>query len=262
MIAQRSERDWLAELALGQCLGDLSPEEAGEHAALRRRHGDAEEQQAQRVMAVAIEAMMGTVAPMPAALASRIISDATHRVARGVPTSRAPRERRVARSVMAYGGWLAAAASLLLVLSVWRTQPASVPAAALTPSAGRAMLLASGRRVVKGEWSAGGDASGAAVKGDVVWDPARQIGYMRFIGLARNNPAREQYQLWIFDRQRDQRYPVDGGTFDVNAEGEVVVTIHAKLPVDYPTLFAVTVERPGGVVVSARERMAALAHAG
>jgi anti-sigma-K factor RskA len=64
-----------------------------------------------------------------------------------------------------------------------------------------------------------------------------------------------QYQLWIFDRQRDQAYPVDGGVFDVTSTGEVIVPIAAKLRVGDAALFAVTVERPGGVVVSRREHI-------
>jgi hypothetical protein len=43
--------------------------------------------------------------------------------------------------------------------------------------------------------------------------------------------------------------------FDVTPGGEVVIPITARVPVQAPTLFAVTVERPGGVVVSKRERI-------
>jgi hypothetical protein len=49
---------------------------------------------------------------------------------------------------------------------------------------------------------------------------------------------------------------VDGGVFDVDREtGDVVVPITARLKVVEPTLFAVTIEKPGGVVVSKRERI-------
>ncbi len=48
----------------------------------------------------------------------------------------------------------------------------------------------------------------------------------------------------------------------MNASGEVVVEIDAKLPVAEAALFAITVEAPGGVVVSSRERIALLAQAG
>ena len=85
--------------------------------------------------------------------------------------------------------------------------------------------------------------------------PGTQKGFMRFVGLAVNDPKQLQYQLWIFDKHRDQAFPVDGGVFDITPSGEVIVPISAKLPVGEPTLFAVTVEKPGGVVVSKRERI-------
>ena len=84
---------------------------------------------------------------------------------------------------------------------------------------------------------------------------------MRFVGLAANDPTVSQYQLWIFDKARDQAYPVDGGVFDVSGSGEVIVPIDPKIHVDDATLFAVTVERPGGVVVSKRERIVVTAKA-
>ena len=72
----------------------------------------------------------------------------------------------------------------------------------------------------------------------------------------------QPHQQWIFDRGRDERYPVDGGVFDIPAgSDEVIVPIHSKLAVDDAYLFAVTVEGPGGVVVSSRERIAILAQA-
>jgi hypothetical protein len=37
------------------------------------------------------------------------------------------------------------------------------------------------------------------------------------------------------------------------------VPIRARLPVGKPVLFVITVERPGGVVVSSRERIALVA---
>ena len=85
---------------------------------------------------------------------------------------------------------------------------------------------------------------------------------MRFTGLRRNNPNVEQYQLWIFDARRDERYPVDGGVFDITHDGAEVVAIKATLKVNVPLMFAITIERPGGVVVSDRSRIAALANSG
>ncbi len=93
----------------------------------------------------------------------------------------------------------------------------------------------------------------------MVWDPATQRGFLRLVGLAANDPAVHQYQLWIFDGGRDKRYPVDGGVFNIPAAaGEVVIPIHAALPVLSAKAFAVTVEKPGGVVVSGREHVVVL----
>ena len=78
---------------------------------------------------------------------------------------------------------------------------------------------------------------------------------MRFVGLAAHDPTKTQYQLWIFDKDRDDKYPVDGGVFDAGPNGEVIIKISPKLHVDEPVLFAVTVEASGGVVVSKRERI-------
>lgn len=133
----------------------------------------------------------------------------------------------------------------------------------LDPVAAREQLLAANPFLLHRSWRAGNDPAGQRVSGDVVWDPRTQRGFMRFVGLRPNNPNVEQYQLWIFDARRDERYPVDGGVFDVASDqGAVVIAIKAGLKVDLPLMFAVTIERPGGVVVSDRSRIAALANSG
>lgn len=109
-------------------------------------------------------------------------------------------------------------------------------------------------------WAPGSDPTGSDVSGEITWSSEIQAGVMRFRGLAANVPEKFQYQLWIFDRERDERYPVDGGVFDIPEDGaEAEIAVKAALPVDEPTLFAVTVEPPGGVVVSSRERIATIA---
>ncbi len=90
------------------------------------------------------------------------------------------------------------------------------------------------------------------MSGDVVWNGQRQAGFLRISGLAVNDPAAFQYQLWIFDEARraySDDVAVDGGVFDIDqATGEVIIPIRSKLPVAEPFLFAVTTEPPGGVV--------------
>jgi anti-sigma-K factor RskA len=167
---------------------------------------------------------------------------------RAVPTAPAPITRLRPRRRTAVV--LLSAASLALVAGAWwllRSRPAPTAAQARTD------LLATAADASRLTWHPTPEATGAS--GDVVWSPSTQRGFMRFVGLPPNDPTKTQYQLWIFDRQRDQAYPVDGGVFDVASTGEVIVPITAKLWVGDAALFAVTVERPGGVVVSRREHI-------
>ncbi|HEY5933445.1 MAG TPA: anti-sigma factor [Kofleriaceae bacterium] len=124
-----------------------------------------------------------------------------------------------------------------------------------SPAEARQQLLDQATDVTTLAWSATPDPAATGASGDVVWSASKQKGFMRFKGLAPNDPTKTQYQLWIFDKTRDEKFPVDGGVFDVGSNGEVIVTISPKLKVNDPTLFAVTVEAPGGVVVSKRERI-------
>lgn len=174
--------------------------------------------------------------------------------------------------------WLAAAACLALAAASWLLRPeppietartielALPPATSFVPpvddarAAREALLKAPDAIVIP--WAPTKDAAGAGASGDVVWSASEQRGYMRFRGLAANDPKSVQYQLWIFDKHRDERFPVDGGVFDVAAgDGDVVVPIKKSLAVGKATLFAVTAEKPGGVVVSKRERIVVTAAA-
>jgi hypothetical protein len=125
-----------------------------------------------------------------------------------------------------------------------------------TPAEERAALLAKSDSL-KISLGATKDPAAAGVTGDVVWDPATQRGFLHFAGLAPNDPAVHQYQIWIFDAGRDKRYPVDGGVFDVPANAaEVVIPIRATLMVRKPAAFAVTVEKPRTCGRAGRDRLA------
>ena len=160
-------------------------------------------------------------------------------------------------------GWIAATAAAVLAIFGWMRPPTVIenvrvveapPPRPPAPSEARAALLSQAQDVKTIAWAATKDPAATGATGDVVWSPSKQQGYMRIRGLQANDPKAQQYQLWIFDATRDQRYPVDGGVFDVK-DGEVVIAIHAPIEVRDPKLFAVTVEKPGGVVVSGRERI-------
>jgi len=152
---------------------------------------------------------------------------------------RAPRAAPVA--------WAVAAAALVVALFAW--MPHRTP----DPNAARAALAARADALHR-PWQPTERAAGAS--GDVVWSPDLQQGFARLAGLAPNDPTREQYQLWIFDSA--QEHPIDGGVFDVTG-AEALVPITAKLRVAQPTLFAVTLEKPGGVVVSDQQRIVLVA---
>jgi len=186
------------------------------------------------------------------------------------PPARAEARPIARRDPVRWVGWLAAAACLVLAALGWltadraRRELAARPEVPAKPSlTDERNRLAGAPGTLRVEWTKTDDPAGRSVSGDVVWNAAEQRGFMRFRGLAPNDATANQYQLWIFDKTRDERYPIDGGVFDVGVNGEdVIVPIAAKLHVDAPTLFAVTLERPGGVVVSSRERLVTAARVG
>lgn len=240
--------------------------------------------------------------PMPAALRARVEADASAWLAqqRAAPPpadtasgARVVELRPRPAPATAWGGWFAAAATLVLAVVGWlqvdrmaaeRDMLAAQQGALETavsrlernladkdaaldalqePSADDLLAALQGRagtQVVP--WTPTEDPAGAGADGAVVWNGEAQAGVMRFSGLEPNDPAEWQYQLWIFDAARDDRFPVDGGVFDVGPDGDALVPIRASLPVSQPVLFAITVERPGGVVVSSRERIALVAQPG
>jgi hypothetical protein len=165
-------------------------------------------------------------------------------------------------------GWAAAAAACLaLGINVWLTRVQPPPQQVqnppleekLTPAQMRQRLIDSGGDVIKAAWAVGNDKDIKEISGDIVWSDARQAGYMRLRGLPANDTNKQTYQLWIFDETQDAKTPIDGGTFDIGDDGDVIIPVNAKLKASKPKMFAVTVERPGGVVVSKREKIAAIA---
>jgi len=244
----RHER--LLELLCDRALTGLSPAEESELATLSSEYPGTSTTTLDLVASsVDLALLRGRLEPMPASLAQKIENAAST-----VTPLRRPESTR--RDFVRWSGWVAAAASLALAVAAWRWRiPGGSATATKSPAEERQALLAraDAKRI---DWKATPDPAAREVSGDVVFSVAEQRGYMRFKGLAANNPTQQQYQLWIFDKTQDERFPIDGGVFDVDAKtGDVIVPIRAKLRVTEPTLFAVTIERPGGVVVSKRERI-------
>jgi hypothetical protein len=168
-------------------------------------------------------------------------------------------------------GWVTAAI-LLAVLGVQlyngrlNQQPERAVIALPSPAAPaesdltqqRDELLSTSPDVISATWSPG-NIKDLKVAGDIVWSDSKQQGYMRFVGLPPNDARTTCYQLWIFDNTQDEATPIDGGFFDVNSNGDLIVPIRASLQAEKPQMFALTIERHGGVMVSKREKIAAVA---
>jgi hypothetical protein len=255
MIAQQ-EHDQIVDLLAKRVTVGLNGREATELESLLERTPAANATSFERVAAAVHVAVMPLCEPPPAHLRAKLEEDAGAFVGGRVltplrPKGVAPARRRVQWS------WLATAAALLLAVSAW--WPAIVSNSDPDFAKQRAALIASGAAVLP--WTATEDPAAASAIGDVVWSDVSHTGFMRISMLSANEPTSFQYQLWIFDAERDERYPVDGGLFDVPAGvNEVIIPIRAKLPVANAVLFAVTVEAPGGAVVSSRERIVLLAN--
>lgn len=233
--------------------------------------------------AAAISMMAADSEPMPANLRSKIIADANAFVVEQneqamawPPTTDdddkgyAAADERPSGSWLGWLGWASAAlACIALVLNIYftrvqtpteivKTTPVETPRA-LTTTELRDEMVRAATDTIKATWAAGNVKELTKVVGDVVWSDQKQAGYMTFKNLPANDPNAYTYQLWIMDENQGDVQPIDGGTFDVNANGEIVIPINAKLKAKSPHLFAVTIEKPGGVVVSKREKIVALA---
>ncbi len=247
------------ELRADRALAGLTPLEAAELAALSRgAPNDARESDELELAAAALDLALfpaRDVALSPQ-LRARILASAA-----AATTSSALQHRQVAvpRERRTNPAWLAAAALLIAALAGW--WPRIVGSGPANPADQVAALEREAGDLLRVDWSTLGDPAAKGAGGSVLWSSARQQGYMKINGLAPNDITREQYQLWIFDADHPTETPVDGGVFDIRS-GQAIVPIQAKLPVGKVAMFAVTVERPGGVVVSKRERIVLLAKAG
>lgn len=257
MIASWQDNEQLVDLLVKEATEGLTPGESAQLALLSASLSESERASLDETAAAIAIAAGGAREPMPAALRAEILNSA--------PVGATRNAQRHSNA-----GWWAAAACLILAVAGWWPRLIGESAGraqqvALTPQQQREALLASGRAMAA-SWS-GGPAADKPIVGDVVFDPVSQQGFLRFRGISANDPRLAQYQLWIADSGRAQPEPVDGGVFNVaasppNQTGEVIIPFRAKLPVGKPAAFVVTMEQPGGVVVSRQERVVALAKMG
>lgn len=200
---------------------------------------------------IAAAAAIAKPARPPAQLEARLVrvAEALHAPA-PIPLPRSsPKARPESRPsawipAIAAGIFIGALGTLAVVLATAREKPREIDPVS---------FIRSHPAAVHWKWTGTDDAHVIGqVSGEAYFDPTTDEGLLEIEGLAANDPAREQYQLWIFDATRDERYPIDGGVFDIGANGRARIPVRAHLHVSRPVGFAVTVEPPGGVVVSER----------
>lgn len=269
--------DRVEELLLDHALWGLSVDEERELQELADRQGRAHNLQELRehyelVGASAITAMLPSADPMPVRVQDRIRTHADRFL--NEPTTE-PTERKGPRRIeedenptheRGWVPWLTALASAAVIVlafeSGWFRRQLNVSPSPSVQSDELAQLSAADL-YARYQQDAGVETFATGSGGDALWNVERQDGVLRISGLKPNDPEESQYQLWIFDDSRTTEgrhlYPVDGGVFDVTgadlAKGEALVRFNARIPVGEAFAFVVTEERPGGVVVSDRQRI-------
>jgi anti-sigma-K factor RskA len=278
------EKEKMLELLSDKAVFGLTETEIAELAELEENFSEFSDESFELAAASIGMLNLDTSEPLPAHLQAKIASDAEKHFAarsRNAETSvsepQAEKEEfqktfafEPKRSVWQWLGWaVAAAACVALAVNIYTTRsnqidiakvpptPTATPQVKLTATQEREQLLASAKDVVQSNWGDFDPKKPKNVEGDVVWSNSAQKGFIRFRNLPVNDKTKETYQLWIFDE--NQKQPIDGGVFDADEAGEIIIPIDAKLKVQKPKMFAVTAEKPGGVVVSPLEKVMAVA---
>ena len=319
-----SPRERFEELLLDRAVEGLSPEQERELLALSRSLGleihDGYDQAAAAVdLALTVPGRFSALPELPADLAQRVLEQGVSFVRSQTGTERAEPKvvppLRISRSltdgdragtptttdqprgsawtlVRGYGGWVAAAACLALLISQrdggnsGRISPVAGGGSGIrTSSTNTARLSAQlplegiGKAVI-GQvnelvsslfnerpedmpvvtlYAPDDDLQSKAI-GSVIWSPERQMGVLLAHGIAPIDKPGDTYQLWIVDTLRDQRFPVDGGIFSIDSptgrDAPVAITFRPAQPIGHAAAFAVTIERAGGVVVSSSRPVA------
>lgn len=280
-----SGKERMLDLLADQILFGLNEEELAELKELERLYPQFKDDNSLELAATQIGLTnLDEIEPMPAHLYSKILQDADNffekkEVSETVKLKSEEPELPFAniseevqktfefepkRPFLQWFGWaFAGVAVIALLFSIWlnvqKPKEVFVEMQPKVPTVAEQynILLSSAKDLQKAAWI--NPKNDKEILGEVVWSDTEQKGFMKFKGLAANDANKETYQLWIFDETQSEKTPIDGGIFDINDNGEVLIPIDAKLKFKNPKLFAVTVEKPGGVVVSGREKIVAVA---
>lgn len=290
MNSERKEK--LLELLADQVVFGLSEEELMELLQLKTEFPDWEQHDSLEEAAAAIGLLNLKIdKQLPASLRSKILADAGNYFDSVVESenvfniaSRKPFNSATItgaenksyvepkRPFWQWLGWAVAATAcvaLAINLLTTRSQPQpeivketptiQTPISKLPAAQEREQFLAKTRDIVQTSIAEANPKAPKNISGDIVWSNSEQKGYMRFRGFPVNDPNRESYQLWIVDETQNPKTPINGGVFDINENGEVVIPINAEIKVKKPKAFTVTKEKPGGVVVSQQKEVMAIA---
>lgn len=242
------------ELCAGHAIGDLSVQEELELASICSQLGVVPDANLE-LLAAALDVNMNVHAhdEMPTFLSTKLhqwADQSTHPLLANVIHPQVTVWKKITRNPAT--GWAAAAAILLITLFISRDERA------MPSSQAEILLRAQAKDLIERKFEGLGEFKHSS--GTVIWSDELQQGFMKLSGIPVNDPEQAQYQLWIVDPARDADSPVDGGVFDIPANGKpVVVPIDAKLALNNPKAFVITLEQPGGVVKSKQEVVVALA---
>lgn len=276
MTDQPFPNDRLLELLADREVGSLDAESRRELDAMLAECPEADDGSMEAAAVALMLGSLGEIEEMPAEVRSGVLgsltTEGTTEGTTGGPTEARTREVRgpglrltvapdpvvkASRSLLAWSGWFAAAACLVIAATVVFNRPGARPA--VDPASARAQFLQTAADVKHAEWGDWDSPEQPGVKGVVDWSEAEQRGYMTFEGLAVNNPTEEQYQLWIID-ERGMEQRISGAIFNADSTtGEVVVEIDPAIEVHGAAAFAITIERPGGTWVSDMSRRVVIA---
>ena len=261
-----SAADRLLDLTADHALGQLTPDQVAEMNALLAEHPELSPEEAASLEAAAAllavaEASAAQRFQVPAELTGRLEADAeaffadetasaNNNPADESPVLPAAEKRTAAPPVLAFiGGGLIGGLAAAVLVALLLADPAS---SGLPHDQRFAEYQRTTPGVAEFDWAVRHDGY-ESVTGRVAWSDDAQEGFMVLENLPVNDPTQAQYQLWIVDPARDA-FPVDGGVFNVAEfvadDGKAYVPIDAKLPVQAPAAFAITLEQPGGVVKS------------
>jgi hypothetical protein len=241
-------RDRLLDLLAAEATQGLTEDETRELRGLLRMFPDEDPDSIARAAAAADMAFSDPLEPMPPELVYQIERQAAAFFANRpepAPPPPPPRTPRSTYLALALATGLAAALLWALVLRKAPQAPAPTP---------QKQDLAAEFDKLRGEpGTQGFKGEKAGASGELVWNNAKQEGYVKVTGLPALDPTKEQYQLWIVDAARtdpEHQQPVSGGVFDVQADGTTLIPVKSGLKIGDAKLFAVTKEKAGGVVVT------------